>query len=120
QQWPRGRGGHQLSRFSGNDGRYRSASCCESDLTAGADDRCMDGRRLLSQWRLPPELRLRLRVDDGVEQRECTGQLWNGLTRPAGRWICVLSRARFICRGCEAIGIESSSYMEAFPRPSSV
>ncbi len=28
----------------------------EGDFAAGADDRCVDGRRLFSQWRVSPEL----------------------------------------------------------------
>ena len=54
--------GHQLSRVSGDDGGHRSASGGEGDFAAGADDRCVDGRRFLSQRRLSPELRVRLRL----------------------------------------------------------
>ncbi len=62
QQRPRGLHRHQLSGLSGHDGRHRSPPRRQSHLSAGAHDRRLDGRRLLPQRRLPPELRLRLRA----------------------------------------------------------
>ncbi len=75
QQWARGLSGDQLSRVSGNDGGHRSAPGGEGDFAAGADDRCVDGRRLLSQRRLPAELRVRLCAGDGIEQGRVGGEL---------------------------------------------
>ena len=42
----------------------------QSHLAAGAHDRRVDGRRLLSQWRIPPDLRLRLRAGHGDQTRK--------------------------------------------------
>ncbi len=89
-----GRGGHQLSGFSGHDGRHRSAPGGQSHLTAGADDRRLDGRRFLSQRRLPPDLRLRLRAGTGIQQGRHRRQLRQRQGRQAHGRLRLFSRAR--------------------------
>ena len=108
--------GHQLSRLPGDDGGHRSAPGGEGDFAAGAHDRRVDGRRLLSQRRLPPELRIRLCAGHGVEQRRTPGQLRQGQGGQAGGRIRLLSRARQLCPGREAVGLEAAAHLEAVPR----
>ena len=107
QQRPRRRGGHKLSGLSGDDGGHRSASGGEGDFAAGADDRCVDGRRFLSQRRLPPDLRIRLRAWGWSRTRSGLevgyGKDKDG--KPRDGFDYFLERGNF-ARGREEIGLE--------------
>ena len=62
QQRPRRRARRLLSRVSRDDGRDQPASRGEGHLAPGADDRHLDGRRLLPPGRVPAVVRLRVRA----------------------------------------------------------
>ncbi len=60
--------GVSLRRLDHHHGRDRAASGPQGDLAAGLAGRHVARRRLPSQRRLPPELRFRVRHDDGIRQ----------------------------------------------------
>ena len=62
--------GISYPRLADRDGDDRSAPGAEGRLRAGVAGRHVPGRRLPSQRRLPPELRLRIRGHDGNRQEE--------------------------------------------------
>ena len=68
QQRPRRRVRRVVSRVSRDDGRHQPASRGQGDLAAGADDRHLDGRRLLPPGRVPAVVRLRVRERPRAEQ----------------------------------------------------
>ena len=68
QQRPRRHARRVVRRLDDDHGRDRAASGAEGDLAAGVAGRHVDGRRLPSQRRVPTELRLRVRRDDGKRQ----------------------------------------------------
>ena len=68
QQRPRRHARHLVRRLDDDHGRARAASGAEGDLAAGLARRHVARRRLPSQRRVPSELRLRIRRDDGERQ----------------------------------------------------
>ena len=113
QQRPRRFHRHQLSGLSGHDGRHRPPPGGQGHLPAGADDRRVDGRRLLPQRRLPPELRLRLCPWPGVQQGRSRGQLRQGQEKQASRRLRLLFGKRKLRRGCERIRSQDAAHLEA-------
>ena len=68
QQRPRRHARHLLRRLDDHHGRARAASGAQGDLAAGLARGHVARRRLPSQRRVPTELRLRVRRDDGERQ----------------------------------------------------
>ncbi len=66
QQRARRDGRHELRSVADGDGHARSASGAQSGRSAGLSGRYVDRRRLPPQRRVPVELRLRIRVHDGI------------------------------------------------------
>ena len=69
QQRPGRRDGHLLSRLADRDGGDERPPGDEGGLAPGADDRHLDGRRLLPPGRVPDELRARVQHHDASRRR---------------------------------------------------
>ena len=62
------RDGRVLSRLARRDRRREPASRAQGHLAPGADDRHLDGRRLLPSGRVPAVVRSRVRADHGADE----------------------------------------------------
>ncbi len=88
QQRPRRHAGHVVPWLAHRDGDARSASGAQGGVSARVASRHVHRRRLPSQRRVPAELRLRVRDDDGDHQGDVRVQV-----RSAGH-VRLVSQAR--------------------------
>ena len=93
QQRPRRHAGHLLRRLADRDGHARSAPRAQGRFRAGFAGRHVPGRRLPSQRRFPPELRLRVRLGHDGDLEDATTSFHSTRWTPSSG-TCAWARSR--------------------------